>query len=154
MSCVLCFLRTGFRLAFGAAADRRAWLPAVALPVLLLVGCGQGDKDGASAVPPASATSSGPAVDPVALQIDKLIAHSNPVVANNAKQLKTSLEGNDFSQAAYSITSIASIRLPGELESVVSATLDKLREAATAAADKGDANAKFALAHLKDTFGE
>lgn len=136
------------------------WLWSLALIIVLAgAGCG-GEETAGNQIPEPSgetlkdAAGNRVALDPAALQIDKLINHQNPVVANNAKQLKQAFEANDYSRAAFAITSIASIRLTFEYESIVRDALLKFREVATIAAEKGDANAKFALAHLKDTFGE
>jgi hypothetical protein len=121
-------------------------------------GCG-GEETPANQVPaPSSSVLTDAAgnrlvLDAAELKIDQLVDHKNPVVSNNAKQLKLAMEANDYTRTAQSLSVIASLRLDQGSEAIVRDALHKLVEVATAAAAKGDGNAKFALEFIKDTFG-
>jgi len=128
------------------------------LVALTGAGCG-GDEAPANQVPaPSSGALTDAAGNPLILdaaelKIDQLVEHQNPVVSNNAKQLKLAMEANDYTRVAQSLSVIASLRLDQGSEAIVRDALHKLVEVATAAAEKGDGNAKFALEFIKDTFG-
>ena len=122
---------------------------------LLVSGCGGDSQEDSRTIPPPQETApDGSRLDPAAVDFKPLENSENPVVANNAKRLTLAFENNDYTQAAFSLSTMASLRLSSSEESAIQKALVALNSAATIAANAGDGNAQFAVNHLKETFGQ
>ena len=141
---------------FDLFKSKRLILLAFGILPLIAVSCG-GDETETVVPPPSESapkSSDGQALrlSTEGLNLNVLTEHENRIVANNAKGLMQAFERNDYSKAAYSISTIASLSLDPAAERVVQNTLVHINTVATKAAEAGDANAEFAVNHLQNVF--
>ena len=125
---------------------------AVVGTALLVSGCGKDPTDTNVVPAPSTAVPDTSRLNAADLDIGPLLDNDNAVIANNAKELVSAFEQNDYSRAAFAISAIASLRVNAASENAVRRTLDTLSTKAAQAAAKGNSNAKFATNHLSELF--
>lgn len=124
------------------------------IAVLAVVGCG-GD-DASNVVPETQIAADNDAVKLSAETFDlqMLLDHPNGMISNNAKQLQSAINANDYAKATQSVMYIAGVRDVNEVTAEnVRKALSHVRDVVRSAVEQGDPNAQYALDRLNDAFG-
>lgn len=148
--------RSNDRIIDGSRLRKWTSLGAMTLCLAVATGCGGGgDED---VVPETGAggsdASTGAKLDASTFNMQQLLEHENPIIANNAKPLNSAFAANNYAQASQALLMMASV---GDVDSTtqgnIAKALRQVRDVASAAAAAGDPNAQYALDRLNEVFG-